>query len=68
MEGSVYKIDSLPWCDSNHIQILESIQRTPTTKNTKFCKDLNKSGNRYRGKNQGDEPGKCIFTEFTITE
>lgn len=69
MEGPVYKIDPLPWCDSNHILILEPILQTAATKNMKFWKDLKKkkSENRYRG-NQGNEPGKCIFIEFMITE
>lgn len=42
MEGPVYKIDPLPWCDSNHILILEPILQTAATKNMKFWKDLKK--------------------------
>lgn len=69
MEGPVYKTDPMvTWCDFNHILILESILGTPVT-NMKFWKEFKKkSENKYREKNQGDEPGKGIFTEFLITE
>lgn len=68
MECPVYKIDPLPWCDSNRILRKESILGTSATKNMKFWKELKKGETKYGENSQGDEIGKGIFTEFFITE